>query len=343
MNPKKYLPVLYHFLKKHKRKWLVFILLSCAFFLIRFPYEEAISYLIGQLRKNTKSPIQFQYDRFYIHPLGPSIVFKNPEILTPTTLTPFKATELRFRPSYKSLLQLKPGGILILKWPDSLLNVTVGKQQMDKDIEGWFINIKAQNFNPSFLSPFLPILSKTKGKVNFNINMLLDPRFQIQPSGNWSITGYNIQSQALSYTFPGAIGTISLPAFQWSQIRSEGEMKKGDALISDASLGEKKDSFQIKTRGVMSFKLMKQGFSNKIIPRLKSYNIGLEILASEDLKPKLYFLDILFSSVASETPQGWHYLAQVKGNAANFFDLSPVKQLPTLQEIQNPLEGDIYE
>ncbi|MYE07584.1 MAG: hypothetical protein F4X95_02375 [Oligoflexia bacterium] len=340
MHPKNYLPALYKFLKKHKRKWVVFILLSCLFFLIRFPYEEAISYLIGQLRDKTKSPIQFKYESFYIHPLGPAIVFKNPEILTPTTQTPFKAAELRLRPSYKSLLQLKPGGIVILKWPGSLLNVIVGKQQMEKDISGWFINIKAQNFNPSFLSSFLPILSKTKGKINLNIDLLLDPRFQIQPSGAWNITGYNIHSQALSYTFPGAIGTISLPAFQWSKVHSQGEMKKGDAIVSDASLGEKKDRFQIKTRGVMSVKFMKQGFSNKMIPRLKSYNIGLEILAEEDLKPKLYFLDILFSSVASETPQGWRYLAQLKGNVANFFDLSPVKQLPTLQEIQDPPEEE---
>ena len=336
MHPKNYLPALYKFLKKHKRKWVVFILLSCAFFLIRFPYEEAISYLIGQLRERTKSPIQFKYESFYIHPLGPSIVFKKPEILTSTTQTPFKAAELRLRPSYKALLQLKPGGIVTLKWPNSVLNVIVRKKQIKKDIEGWFMNVKAQNFNPSFLSSFIPILSKTTGKITLDIDLLLDPRFEIQPTGAWNITGYNVQNQALSYTFPGATGTISLPSFQWSQISSQGQMKEGETIISNVSFGEKKDAFQVKTRGIVSVNFIKQEFSKRIIPRLKSYNIGLEVLASEDLKPKLYFLDLFFSSVASETPQGWRYLAHIKGNAANFFDLSPVKQLPTLQEIQNP-------
>ena len=342
MHPKNYLSALYNFLKKHKLKWIVFILLSCTFFLIRFPYEEAISYLIGQLRKKTKSTIQFQYDSFYIHPLGPSLVFKNPEILTPTSQSPFRTAELRLRPSYKSLLQLKPGGIVTLKWPKSSLNMTIRKKQMEKDIEGWFINITSQNLNPSVLGSFIPILSNTKGKINLGIELLLDPQFQTQPNGSWNISGYNIKTQAVSHTFPGTFGTINLPAFQWSQMSLQGEMKKGEILISEASLGKNKDNLQIKTRGVMSFNIMKKaGVVNKIAPQLKSYTMGLEILASEDLKPKLYFLDLLFSPVASKTPQGWQYLAYVKGNAANFFDLSPVKQLPTLQEIQNPPEEEI--
>ncbi len=342
MNLKKYIHAVYLFLKKHKSKWILCILLSVVFILIRFPYEEAVLYLTNQVRERTKSSIQFKYESFYINPIGPTLVFKNSEILTLATQGVFKVDELKLRASYASLLQLKPGGIITLKWSDSVLNLTIRKKRLKKNQIGWFVHLKGQNFNPAFLSAFAPVLSKTTGKINIDMKMLLDPGFEIQPVGSWSVTGWKIQSQALSYKFPGTIGTISLPSFKWGSISSYGTVKEGEVIISEFFLGEKKDAFQIKSRGVIFVDFTKKGLSKAVKPLLKNYNVGLEILASEDLKPKLYFLDLFFSSVGSQTPQGWRYLAQMKGNAVNFFDMAPVTQLPTLKEIQEPVNDPSF-
>ena len=338
---KKYIGILYQFLKIHRIKCLVFILLSVVFILLRFPYEEAVLYLISQLKEETRASIHLKYDSFYINPIGPSFVFNNPKILITKNQNTFTAQRLIIRPSYTSLLQLQPGVALVLKWPGSIMNATIRKKQIKKNKPGWFIKLTAHNFNPALLDSIVPTLSKTKGKINMDMELLLDPVFETQPEGFWNINGNNIHNQALSYTFPGAIGTVSLPSFKWSKVSSRGQIKEGEIVISDISIGGQKDAFQIKSRGVISIDFIKSNLSGKIKkPLIKSYSMGLDILTSEDLKPKLYFLNLVFSSIESKTPQGWRYLGYVKGNTANFFNLSPAPQLPTLEEIQNPKVND---
>ena len=333
----KYIKKLYQFLKTHKSKWLIFILFSVGFFLIRFPYEEAVLYLMNQLQKQTKSSIQLKYDSFHINPLGPALVFNNPKIITPANQSTFTAQQLSVRPSYKSLLQLKEGVIITLKWPDSTLKSTIRKKKMKKNLSGWLLHLKTYNFNPSLLSAFVSLLSKTKGKINIDMEIFIDPTFETQPVGSWNLSGENIYSQAFSYTFPNGIDVITLPDFKWSRINSVGQLQKGEISIADISFGKKKDVFQIKSRGIVSVNFIKKGFSKKIRPHFKSYNLGLDILIGEDWQQLERTLDLLLKNIKSKTPQGWHYLGYIKGNTANFLNPpTPVSKLPTLQEIQNP-------
>ena len=337
----KSLKKLYQFLKTHKSKWLIFILFSVVFFLIRFPYEEAMLYLMNQLQEQTKSSIQLKYDSFYISPLGPALVFNNPKIITPVNQSTFTAQQLSVRPSYKSLLQLKEGVVITLKWPGSMLQSTIRKKQIKKDLSGWLFHLKTNNFNPSLLSAFVSLLSKTKGTVNIDMKILIDPTFETQPEGSWSFSGENIYSQAFSYTFPNGMDVITLPDFKWSRINSIGQIKKGEITLTDISFGEKKDVFQIKSRGVVSINFTKKGFSKKIRPHFKSYNLGLDVLIGEDWQQLERPLDLLLKNIKSKTPQGWHYLGHLKGNTANFLNPpTPVSKLPTLQEIQNPADDD---
>ena len=340
---KKYLNKLYQFFKIHKYKWLIFILFSLIFFLIRFPYEEAVLYIMNQLQEKTKSSIQLKYESFHINPLGPSLVFNNPKILMPTNQGTVTAQKLSIRPSYKSLLQLKPGVVITLKWLNSIFNVTIRKKQIKKNKSGWLTHIKTHNFDLSLLNTLSTIPLKIKGTINIDIEILVDPTFEAQPVGFLNLNGDNIQSQVFSYKFPGYIGTVSLPDFQWNRINFSGKMKLGEITISDISLGEKKDAFQVKSRGIISVDFIKQSFPKRIIPLFKSYSIGLDILTNEILKPKLYDLNIFLSYIdkfKNKIPQGQRYLLHIKGNNANFFDPSSISKLPTLQEIQNPKEDD---
>ncbi len=339
----KYIKILYQFLKHHKGKWLVFILFSIVFFLIRFPYEETVLYLMNQLQKQTKSSIQLRYDSFHINPLGPALVFSNPKIITPVNQSTFTAQQLNVRPSYKSLLQLKEGFVVTLKWPASTVKATIRKKQIKKDLSGWFLKLKTHNFNPSLIKAFVSPLSKTKGKINIDMEVVVDPTFETQPEGSWSLSGENIYSQAFSYTFPNGMDVISLPDFKWSRINSIGQIKKGEITISDISFGEKTDVFQIKSRGIVSVNFIKKGFSKKIRPLFKSYNLGLDILIGEDWQQLERPLDLLLKNIKSKTPQGWHYLGHLKGNTANFLNPpTPVSKLPTLQEIQNPTDDETF-
>ena len=334
---KKYAQLFYLFLKKHKSKWLLFILLSIVFFLIRFPYKETVRYLLTQAQ--SKSSVEFQYKSFYIQPLGPWLVFKNPEISGTGKIKSFlKVDQIKLRPSYKSLWQLKPGALIHLKWfPNSLISIQIRKKIIKKNSARWLAHIKARNLPPHKLRTLAPFLAQMKGTLNGDIELLLDPKFTTQPKGFWNISAKKIQSKALSYTFPGAVGTINLPPLEWSKIHSQGKIQEGEFVISDLNLGAEKDAFQLKMRGLVSLDFVKSGFSKKVRPRFKSYHLGLDILVHEDLKPRLYFLDLFFSAAGSQTLKGQRYLAKIKGSTAQFFDMTPVKKRPTLQEIQNPL------
>lgn len=340
-----YIKKLYQFLKTHKSKWLVLIVFSLIFFLILFPYESAVLYLTNQLNKQTKSSVQLQYDSFFINPLGPRLVFKNPKIFMTGYQNAFTAKKLTLKPSYKSLLQLKIGGHIILQWSKgSSLSLTVRKTQIKRKKLGWLFHINAQNFNPFFLSAFFPIMSKMSGKINISIEAILDPLFETQPKGSWSIRGQNIQSRFSSYTIPNnpTFGTIMFPYFKWSRIHSHGEIKNGEFIISDFSLGENKDTSQIRTRGIFRIDFKKHISSKRIRTQLRQYNIGLDMSLSEDMKNQFYpSLDLLLSKIGAKTPQGWRYLGLIKGTSVSMPSPSPVSKLPTLQEIQNPKEPEL--
>ena len=345
---KKYLQIFGQWLKTHKKKWVLCIILTGAIFLIRFPYEEAILYCINQINKQTKHSIQLKYKSLYINPLGPTIIFNKPEILTKITQNTFKAEQLSFRPSYTSLIQLKLGGIITVKWPNSTLKTSVRRKNLDiksqngKKKLGWLFNINTKNFNPSVLNSFIPTLSKTKGNINIDMKITVDPEMVQQPEGYWNITGQNIYIQALSYTFPGRLlGGISLPAFQWSQINSQGQIKKGEISIANLSLGGKTDDFQLRTRGVLSLKFIPSTIG-RIRLNMRNYNLGLEILANENIESQFYSLDLLFSKIKSKTPQGWRYLGRIKGNTTTLPSISPVSQLPTLEDIKNPSAAEFF-
>lgn len=346
---KKYLQILWQWLKTYKKRWFLCIILIGAIFLIRFPYEEAILYFINQINKQTKYSIQLKYENLYINPLGPTLVFNKPEILTTVSQDTFKAEQLSFRPSYKSLLQLKKGAVMTIKWPNSTLKMSVRKKSLNtrnqegkKKKLGWFIHINTSNFNPAFLDSFIPALSKTKGNVNIDMQIMIDPEFRQQPEGQWNITGRNVYIQALSYTFPGKLlGGISLPSLQWSKINFQGQIKKSEVAISDLSLGGKTDDFQLKTRGILSIRF-NPSVTGQVRPNIKNYRLGVEILANENLKSQFYSLDLLFSKIKSKTPKGWRYLGNIRGNMATLPSISPVSQLPTLKDIQNPPDNELF-
>jgi len=334
---KVYFKKLWSWLKLHKKKWLVFCLLCLFFFAIQFPYEESIKYLTAKVREQTKSSFRFNYDSFYFNPFSLSLVFKKPRIQLHPVEDYLTLKKIHISPSFKSLFTFKPGGTVVLEWKDSKISLTFQKRNIEKEQLGWSITLNTHQWNPSNLSAVWPILSNITGKINFYGELLLDPVFKVKPKGTWKLDGYNIQTRDFSYTFPGTIGTVNLPDFQWNRISSSGKIKKGEVFISDFIAGEKKEPFQVKTRG--SFLLIFNKVKVSIFPRLhiKSYDIGLDILVGDTLRQQLYFLDLLFQSVASQTSDGdWRYLARIRGNQANFFDLSPISNLPSLQEMQNP-------
>ena len=332
---KKYLFSLFRFLGVHKKKCFIFILLFLVFVLIRFPYNEVVSLVLN--RMGEKYSIHLKYRGFYINPLNFSLVFKEPEISTPFNSSVFTAKQMSMRLSYSSLLRLKPGAVLVLEWPDSYWNIIVNKKKIERGKTGWQIQMKGHKFNPIVLQSFSPLFSKITGKITFDIKTLIDPDFEKQPEGSWTLRGLGFRSEPLSYTFPGHIGSISLPTIKWSGLSSEGQIKEGQITISDLSFGEKKDPLSLKVRGLISIDFTKRRLIRKVRPRLKSYNLGLEVLAEEDMRAKSYFY---FFPRATQTPQGWR--AHIEGTADQFLRFDPVAQLPTLEELQNSQQGDIF-
>jgi len=324
----------------YKKKWLVFILLSIFFFAWRFPYNESILYLIDKIRVTSGLGFYINYKKVYLSLLGPALVFEEPEIQLESTGDIFKVEEIHIYPSYKALMTLKAGVGLTLKWSDSEVSLIARKKRLNRETIGVLVSIKSARFDLSQLSDFFPIFSKISGYVRLNGDLWVDPEFNKPPEGSWRFSGRNVNSRALSYTFPGSIGTISLPTFQWSRFLSQGTIENGKILIAETSMGEKNDPFQIKTRGMIELNFFRQSFSQ--IPRiqLNNYTLGMEIITHSNIKSKLYFLDIFFSSVEEKTSYGSHYLVLLQGNKANLFDMSQITKLPTLEEILEPPEPE---
>ncbi len=321
-------------LRSHKVKVFLFIFLTGVFFLFRFPYEEAVSYALNRLLRG--SAIEFHYDKFYLSPLGPALVFKNPHIQFRSTGRYIQAHQLRVVPSYKALVSFKLGGGLVFHWKDSgEVLVTVRQARLGK-VKAWALDLNVNHFKPSVLRSAWPLWSKFSGAISIRGQLVWDMTYQELPVGFWHLEGRGLKVQALSYTFPGTIGTISLPPFAWGRVYSRGTMKKGTILMSDFLLGKGRDAFQIKTRGLLSASIYKRSFSSYPGVRFQHYDLGLDILASEDLKSKLYFLDLFLSPVETKTSQGSRYLARIKGNKVNYFNLTKSSRLVTLKEIQNP-------
>ncbi len=331
----KYLGLVIGFFRVHKGKWIVFVLLIGFFFLIRFPYDSAVSVLLNKTLRSMDPNIHLSYNKFYFSLFGPSLVFDKPRIQFSRGHY-LKVNQIRVQPSYRALLSLKPGGVFIFKWKTNELVLIFRKINRGKLGSGVFFGLQTVQFNPSVLRTSWPLFSKVSGVIDWNMEIAWSVTGSPRASGFWNMSGKDLHVQALSYTFPGTIGTISLPTFHWGKLSSNGTIKKDVVSVSDLSLGSGKDSFQVKTRGIVALDLGRKAFTNRRGLFFNHYDIGLEILADEDLKSKLYFLDLFLSSVEIKIDTGSRYLARIKGNRANFFNLSSVSKLPTLQEIQNP-------
>ena len=339
----KYLQTSWTWFKTHKKKWLVFLALSLLFFIIRFPYKPALRYAVNTLKAQTRSQFQLNWDSFYIHPLGPAVVLKNPKFKLRPEQNELQLSELKIYPLYKALFTLKPGMRIVLKHSSSEVELQMQKTNLEKNIKGFGLTINTRRLDPSLFSDLFPLLSKVQSRIDFYLKIKWDPQFKQSPKGEWRFRAENTKSQALSYTLPGTIGTISLPAFQWKNADSSGEIKKEEILISDINFGEEKEPFQWKMRGVFSINFNKNRFSAFPRMSIKNYNTALDIIVNPELKKKLYFLDLFFEPAARKISTGWRYLAQIKGNRVNFFDLSPVESLPSLAELQGPKNPNILD
>ena len=339
---KKILKITKKWFYTYKKQCYVFLVLSVLFFFIQFPYNESILYLLDKAKEYSQFAFNMNYKSFYLNPIGgPAVVFKEPEIQMETTGQILKAEHLALYPSYKALLTFQPGGGFTIKWSDSELVFHIRKKKINKEKTGLLVSIKTNRLNIFHLRAFFPLLSKLSGFIRLNAELLIDPEFSQAPQGFWTLSAQNVKSRSLSYTFPGSIGTISLPAFQWNRIQSSGTMENGQIFITDTFIGEKADPFQIKTRGIVTLNYYPQSFSRVPRVQIRNYDLGMEIITHSNIKPRLYFLDILFSSVESKTAYGSHYLALLQGNSANFFNLSKISKLPTLEEIRNPPESEL--
>ena len=333
---KKYLVIAWHGLKTYRLTILVFFLLFGLFLFIRFPYEKALSFALDRVFRQGMVPVQLYYDSVYISPIGPAIVFNHPRIQIDNSGKYLKLEQIKVSPNYRSLLSLRPGLVFIFKWSQNEALVSVRKTNWGSENLRLVFAVKA-NFNPSVLRSAWPLVSKLSGVFYVNTELIWeDTGGDIELSGFWSVQGGKIHVKALSYTFPGTIGTISLPSFHWSRFHSNGRIHKNSIMVSDLSIGGLKDIFQLKTRGIYQLGIVKKSFSPRPSIYLKSYDIGLDILVHEDLKTKLYFLDLILSSVEKKNNSGSRYLARIKGNRVNFFNISSVSDLPTLKDIQNP-------
>ena len=334
--------------RRYKKKLFLFLALVLLFFTIRFPYEEGVSFLLNQIKKGTNNAFNLHYDSFSINPIGPTIVFRQPEVYIRAIDTTLKVRQIKLSPSYLSLLTLNLGGkINVLLQNASHLHIVLKQKKIKNSQNGVALDINIPRLDPQALRSIFPQITQWKsGSIQFKMTVELDPSFTAQPEGIWFLEGKNLETRALSFSSftqnPNTIGigSFPFPPFKWGKIFSRGSVKDGEIQVSSLHIGEEKDSFQVKLAGLALVPLQRGSYSPMPRGKLESYDFGIEVQATDAIKSKLFFLDLLFGNDA-QTKEGHKtkYLARVSGNRSQKFSLTPIQKLPTLEEIISPKQG----
>jgi len=278
--------------KYHKKKILVVILSTLAFGVVLFPYDDLGDVITVQVAKLSGNQVflQFEHLGLDIFP-APGLNLEQVEVATPT-LPALKADELTLSPSIAGLLTFKPGFVARAKGfleGDILLNFKSG----DKVEDGVYrqdIELSVGGLELGALKDFIELPVPLKGKANLKTTVVVDPTYRDQPDGEIELNTGRIDLPPS--TVPTYYGPLSLPAFQWSQVKLKGRLSGGKLIIENADIGDSKDAFNGQFKGSISINMVNTGAGPT--PQFGAYELKMKLNVDKTAQESLsLFLGIL--------------------------------------------------
>lgn len=311
----KSISMLADFIKKifkfHKKKLFLVLVSSLFFSLVLFPYDDLADVLTVQVSKLSNNQVFLQFERLGIDFFpSPGISLEQVEIETPQ-LPLIKAEELTLSPSIAGLLTFKPGVVARAKGfleGDVSLKVKSG-EKVEDDVYRKELELKVASLELSHLKELVEIPVKVSGRANLYSTLNIDPSFRDQPQGEIELTTGELKLPPS--TIPTYYGPLSLPAFNWSQVKIKGRIVGGKFIIELAELGDSKDSLNGQLKG--SIDVMINARSGNTTPQLGAYELKLKLNVTKSAQESLsLFLGIL-DNYKTATLTGSTYSVRISG------------------------------
>lgn len=297
--------------KHHKKKLFLVILSSLVFSVFMFPYDDLSDVVSIQVSKLSNNQVFIQFDRLGIGLIpSPGISMEKVEIETPQ-LPNLKVDELTLSPSIAGLLTFKPGLVARAKgFLEGNLNLRFKTgSKIEEGLYHQNIDLQVAQLELGHLKDLFEVPVKLSGKANLSANLEVDPSFRDQPQGEFDLMTGPIKLPPS--TVPTYYGPLSLPAFNWSQIKLKGRMVGGKLIIEMAELGDSKDSFNGLLKGSIDITMNSRG--GGIAPQLGAYELKLKLNVAKAAQDSLsLFLGIL-DSYKTQTLSGSTYSVRISG------------------------------
>ena len=280
------------------------------FFLILFPYEDAVQKIL-QFSQNSL-PFQVNYESPSIKLFPPRLVLKKTEISPDWLLYPAHFDEISVSPAYLAFLTFKPGFNFNVKLKKSKADISVHKLSLSKKNSQIFrIRAKSKFLELKNLHFFSSFFKNASGSVEFFLDLKTDLNFKSEPRGELQVRAKN-SLQFQPYSFPKKyIWTLSLPGLKWESFELKAEINKDKFSFKKIAIGQQNSPFYLNSKGTLNLLL------SPISTSIDSYNFEMDLRLSPEIKKQFFFIDILLSNVEEKLgPNRYQYKARINGRSS---------------------------
>ena len=288
---------------KNKKQIWVFWLFCSLFFILMFPWSEAIEKVVRNSQK--KSPVPFEFSDMKLKLFPPSVVFHDFSIDQKVLDIDLRFDRLSFSLAMKQWIALKPAFRVQLVKGVSSLKLTFSKRKKTiegEEIEHWDVQANSPRLNLSVLTDFFPDI-EMGGVISFYFTFKGSSQDLENSSAFFSLEGSKID--ILKANINSNLGLIKLPNLKWSQLDISARLKESNASIESFILGSATDRLYVQMKGGAS---LASAYGRV---RLNSYDIQTNIKADKRLE--LSLLDLFLLKAKQENLNSNIYKARIRG------------------------------
>lgn len=310
-----------NFLKTQWSKVFLTLFLAVVFFLLIFPYGDLTSFASRFIFEKTGISTRMDDLGLIVLPLpGAKIEGIKVNISTP----PLAIQEASIYPSlFSSLLgkdaffsadldQILGGNVELSRSPgDSIPEKEHRKEIFELNAQELELSQVLQFLKTNSRGPVnLPI--KLKGKFSLETMADLDPKFSVEPTVEFRLTGKDVLFPPQG--IPTMYGAIQVPEIKWKEILLKGRLVAGELILETVEFGKLGDPMILKTKGKLSLRLSKSSDRAPINPRFGAYEFDTDLTMSPSVNAQVgIFLTPIIGSYKSQVSGGFRYLFRATG------------------------------
>ncbi len=311
-------------IKRHYKKFLLFLLLCCFFVVAFFPTQDLRDLITSQVSFVTqkKAYLQMESFGFSLVPVGVSVSALQFEM---AGVPGIKADAFNAYPSVFGLLgaianpmnfAMNPAGEYTVEGIFKG-NIDVKIQSGKKSEAGnprTSIDIRAENLALDEIRNSLKLAFPIKGSLSLNTTSLIDMTLAEQPEIQplvLNIERFSLGSSSLNTQ----MGPVALPEVSLKQIRLEGRLVGSKLYIDQGVIGSAQDDLSGTIKGNITVNFVSQG--GTVVPQLNGYNFDVNLKMKKEFEDRAQLFLILISRFKTTTDGGSQY--KFKMSAPNTF------------------------